>query len=376
MMLCSLLSYLDRQILAILSPSILAETHMNVETYTNIVLAFSVAYMIGNPFWGAVIDRIGLRVGMSAAVGIWTVASASHAVMSGFAGFAAARAVLGFGEGATFPGGLRTAMDSLPPEKQSRGIALAYSGGSLGAILTPLLVVPLAAAWGWRAAFWLTALTGLVWILVWRMTVHVPLIRSTQFALPNVFERRFWIVASSYALGGFPLAPILYLAPIYLTRAHSLTQTQLGYGLWIPPLGWEVGYFVWGWFTDRFAPESRRPVWLFVLLALLGLPVIGVTAISSTIGVLAVMFWSMFVSAGYVVVSLRSGALWYSREQTGVVAGIGAGSWSAVTFLLPLMGRLFDLQRYSEAFLIVGLVPAAGTLIWWILTLSAADRRD
>ena len=137
MMLCSLLSYLDRQILAILSPSILAETHMSVETYTKIVLAFSVAYMIGNPFWGAVIDRIGLRIGMTMAVGIWTVASASHAVMSGFAGFAAARAVLGFGEGATFPGGLRTAMDSLPPEKQSRGIALAYTAARLVRSLRP-----------------------------------------------------------------------------------------------------------------------------------------------------------------------------------------------------------------------------------------------
>src|SRR3954447_9307761 len=103
MMLCSLLSYLDRQILAILSPVILAETHMSVQTYTEIVLAFSIAYMIGNPLWGAILDRIGTRLGMTLAVSIWTVASASHAVMSGFVGFAAARAVLGFGEGATFP---------------------------------------------------------------------------------------------------------------------------------------------------------------------------------------------------------------------------------------------------------------------------------
>ena len=131
-----------------------------------------------------------------------------------------------------------------------------------------------------------------------------------------------------------------------------------------------------GLVNDRFAAENRRPVWLFVLLALLGLPVAAVTAVSSSVAVLGLMFWSMFVSAGYVVVSLRSGALWYSREQTGLVAGIGAGSWSAVTFLLPLMGRLFDLQRYQEAFLIVGLVPAAGTLIWWILTLNAADPPD
>src|SRR5258708_7179511 len=142
MMLCSLLSYLDRQILAVLSPMVLAEFKFSARTYSQIVSAFSFAYMLGNPIWGAVLDRIGLRRGLTLAVTIWTVASGAHAVVSGFLGFAVARAFLGFGEGATFPGGLRTAIDSLPREKQARGIALAYSGGSLGAIVTPLLVTP------------------------------------------------------------------------------------------------------------------------------------------------------------------------------------------------------------------------------------------
>ncbi|MEP6962613.1 MAG: MFS transporter, partial [Acidobacteriota bacterium] len=103
MMACSWLSYVDRQILAVLSPTILADTGMSTQTYATVVSAFSFAYMIGNPLWGSLLDYIGLRVGMLIAVGIWTVASASHAAMGGFWGFAAARALLGFGEGATFP---------------------------------------------------------------------------------------------------------------------------------------------------------------------------------------------------------------------------------------------------------------------------------
>jgi len=136
---CSLLSYMDRQVLAVLSPMILSQLRLNAQQYSQIVSAFSVAYMLGNPIWGVLLDRIGLRWGMTLAVTIWTVACGTHAVLSGVAGFAIARAVLGFGEGAARPGGLKTAMDWLPPQKQLRGLAVAYSGGSLGALIIMML---------------------------------------------------------------------------------------------------------------------------------------------------------------------------------------------------------------------------------------------
>src|SRR5882762_1464154 len=118
MMGCSWLSYVDRQALAVLSPVILADTGMSAEHYAEVVSAFSIAYMLANPLWGSVLDYVGLRAGMLMAVALWSAASASHAWMSGFLGFAAVRTLLGFGEGATFPGGLRAAMDSLPPHRQ------------------------------------------------------------------------------------------------------------------------------------------------------------------------------------------------------------------------------------------------------------------
>src|SRR5207302_6863903 len=135
---------------------------------------FSIAYMFANPIWGAVLDYVGLRIGMTAAVALWSVASASHAWMAGFAGFAVVRALLGLGEGATFPGGLRTAMDSLPPNRQSRGIAISYSGGSLGAILAPLVVVPIALRFGWRAAFFFSGGLGLLWLAMWSGVARPP----------------------------------------------------------------------------------------------------------------------------------------------------------------------------------------------------------
>lgn len=373
MMFCSWLSYVDRQILAVLSPMILAETAMTTQTYSTVVSAFSIAYMIGNPFWGSMLDRLGLRAGMMIAVGIWSVASASHAMMGGFAGFAAARAVLGFGEGATFPGGLRAAVESLPPYRQSRGIAISYSGGSLGAILTPLVVVPVALAFGWKTAFLLTGVLGILWLAIWFVVARPPFLpvnakRSVRVVLPNIKERRFWALVASYGLGASAIGPLLYLAPLYLSRVQGLSQADLGKVLWIPPLGWEIGYFFWGWAADRYTPDGSRPALLFVLLALGTIPLALVPHMDSTPLVLALFFWTMFVSSGFIVISLRNGAYRYPKEQTALVAGIGAGAWSAlVAVLLPFLGKWFDLQRYADTFLLVSVLPTLGVVLWFLL---------
>ncbi len=84
MMLVSMLSYIDRNTLALLAPTILKDTHLSVTAYGWVVSAYSILFTIGNPMWGKILDRIGLRRGMSAAVSLWTLASASHAFAAGF----------------------------------------------------------------------------------------------------------------------------------------------------------------------------------------------------------------------------------------------------------------------------------------------------
>jgi ACS family hexuronate transporter-like MFS transporter len=378
MMGCSWLSYVDRQILATLSVVILADTGLSAERYTEVVSAFSIAYMLGNPLWGSLLDYVGLRKGMLAAVAIWSVASASHALIgfgaAAFLGLAAARALLGFGEGATFPGGFRTAIDSLPLNRQARGIAISYSGGSLGAIVTPFIVIPIAARFGWRAAFLVTGVLGFGWLVVWASVARPPYLplperKPAKIVWPNFFERRFWALVCGYSLGAFALGPILYLSSLYLNRVFGVSQNDLKYYLWVPPAGWEVGYFFWGWAADRYASRQNRPAGLFILLTILELPLGAVTWLNSPVLVVLVFFWSMFIAAGFIVVALRAAGRAYPAGQMAMVAGLGAGTWSAlVAVLLPMLGRWFDQQRYTETFLLVMLVPVGGTSMWLWLT--------
>ncbi len=121
MLLVSLISYVDRNTMAILAPVILHDTHLNAEQYGIIISCFSVAYMFGNPLWGRLLDRWGVRQGMTVAVGLWSVAAVAHTWATGFWSFGIARAVLGAGEGATFPGGLRTVYANAPAFKARQG---------------------------------------------------------------------------------------------------------------------------------------------------------------------------------------------------------------------------------------------------------------
>ncbi|MFZ5927952.1 MAG: MFS transporter [Acidobacteriota bacterium] len=382
MLAASLISYIDRNTLALLAPTILAECRLSAEQYGWILSAFSVAYMAGNPLWGRWLDRAGVRRTMGAAVSLWTAASAAHAVLGSFWSFAAARAMLGFGEGATFPGGLRTVVQTLPEHLRSRGAALAYSGGSLGAVLTPVIVTPIYAAFGWRAAFLFTGLIGALWLVMWSRVSRRPELRAPR--LPemrgpvrlNWRDRRLWAFMASYALGCLPLAFVLYQAPLYFGRALGKTQIEIGRVLWIPPLGWECGYFFWGWVADRLARgrEDAAPVFRWLTLAALAgtLPLAFGARISSFSGLLALLFWAMFIAGGNVIVSLSYATRVIAPEHAGLLAGLGAGSWSAfVALAMPFFGRLMDQRAWDAAFLAAAAIPVAGFVLWLALASRA-----
>ena len=378
MLLVSLISYVDRSTLALLAPSILRETHLSGEQYGLIISAFSIAYMVSNPLWGWILDRAGLRRGMAAAVAWWSLASLAHAFAGGFWSFGAARAALGLGEGATFPGGLRAVVQTLGTEQRGRGLAVAYSGGSLGALIAPLIVTPIFLWWGWRAAFWFTGFIGAAWLVMWAVVSRRKDIRQTHHELPHVDAKRprlsdpaLWAFMSAYALGALPLGFVLYSASLYLAGPLGRNQEFIGKVLWIPPLGWEAGYFFWGAWADRSLArgEPRIPALRVMLTACVALNLAFVAApFAGLWGGLALMFLAMFVSAGFVVLAIAYATYVYSAGSAGLIAGTGAGSWSLLVALaMPLFGRLFDRHQYGAAFWIASAVPVLGYCGWlWL----------
>jgi MFS transporter, ACS family, hexuronate transporter len=381
MALCSWLSFVDRQVLAILSPTILKDTGLTPQDFTNAASFFFLTYTLGNPVWGSVLDFVGLRIGMLIAVGIWTAASMSHAWMTTFVGFALARAVLGLGEGATFPGGLRTAVESLPVTLRARGIALSFSGGTIGAVMMPLLLGPLAIQYGWRFAFLATGGLGLIWLVIWASIARPPFLPKTEqkparLAWPNFSERRVWALMFSYALPAISPGPILTILALYLSQRLQLTQAEVNNLVWIPPLTWGIGYFFWGWAADHYAANNRRPVGMFLLLTAASVTLGTITWTTSVPIAIALLSFSTFIGGGFQMVALKVGSFSFPREQAAMMSGIASGSWSLVNFiLLRAIGpwsNWMNNQQWEEIFWLIALMPAAGVAIWLALSRNEA----
>lgn len=390
MTLLGLLSYVDRSVLAILSPTILAELHLSATQYGYAILVFSLCYMLANPIWGAWMDRAGLWITTLGAVLLWSVASGSHGLMMGFAGMCVARGVLGFGEGATFPAGLKTVTETLPAEKRSFGLGIAYSGSSMGALVTPLIITPIALRWGWRWAFAVTMAFGFTWVVLWfvlRWTgLYAPPSRATitqeAEAAPageSRWSRNLFAAALMYGLGAAPLAFGLYAAPLYLTRALHVSQASLGHLLWLPPAGWEAGYLIFGRVADylRRRTQSRggrpgTPAGVFVALTVASLGILLAPALARTsapvAATLALFVFEMFVAGGFVVFALSDGMAAVPKQHAAFLAGFSISAWALVTgLLMPVIGHLFDAHLYTASFWLITCMPVVGTVLWYLL---------
>ena len=187
---------------------------------------------------------------MTAAVGIWSLASAAHAWATGFWSFGIARAVLGAGEGATFPGGLRTVTQTLSAcqarprsgDRLQRRIAgrddhAARRHSDRGGVRM-------------ARSFCLHRSPRSAWLVFWRITgtgIDKTVKTEEHLPLTRIWTHpAFWAFMAAYGVAAMPLGFILYDSSLYLHARFNWSQSTLGYVLWIPPFGWEVGYFFWG----------------------------------------------------------------------------------------------------------------------------------
>ncbi len=398
MLLLSLISYVDRSVLAILSPTILNDLHLTVTQYGDAIACFSAAYGVANIVWGLWIDRHGIFTTAVVAVGVWSLAAGAHAFLGhwflpGLLGMCVARTALGFGEGATFPSALKTVTETLPISRRAFGMGLAFSGGSLGAILTPLLVTPLAARYGWRAAFLMTASVGLLWLARWLWMHHagfyqfhpemhaagVPRKHRFNLSLLNV---PLFGTAAVYGLGGAPLVFGLYAAPLYLSRVLHVHQATLGHLLWIPPAGWELGYLVWGRVVDwRTARGGSRPVALFAWLSMAGVVLASIPCVAgmqhALLLTMVMFFTAMFITGGFVVLALADGLTHQPLSAAAFLSGFSISFWALATALvMKIIGPLFDAQRYEMSFIFMACVPPVGVALWWWLTRPKPSVED
>ncbi len=161
------INYVDRQMIGVLKPTLEAELGWTQTDYANIVFWFQVAYAIGYIGFGRVVDVVGARLGYTVAIIIWTIAHVAHGGVHSVTQFALARFGLGIGESGNFPAGIKAVADWFPAKERALAVGIFNAGANIGAIVTPLLVPMLTVAYGWRMAFVITGVFGIIWVIAW-----------------------------------------------------------------------------------------------------------------------------------------------------------------------------------------------------------------
>jgi len=170
----TVINYIDRQTLSLLAPYLKQDYHWTNTDYANIVVAFRVAYCIGMTVSGRLMDRVGTKRGLTITVLWYSIVSIFTPLARGFYSFLGFRFFLGAGESGNWPGATKAVSEWFP--KQERALATAFfdSGSSIGGAIAPFIVLSLYYRWGFRAAFVVPGLLGLLWLMVWRRFYYTP----------------------------------------------------------------------------------------------------------------------------------------------------------------------------------------------------------
>jgi ACS family hexuronate transporter-like MFS transporter len=271
LLLATTINYIDRQVLGVLAPFLQTEIGWNEIEYGYIVTAFQAAYAIGLLCAGAIIDRLGTRVGYAIAISIWSLAAMSHSLAASVIGFAAARFVLGFGEAGNFPAAIKTVAEWFPRKERALATGIFNSGSNIGAIVAPMMVPVVAATWGWQAAFLVTGALSATWLVAWLVIYRTPedqprlsagelaYIRSDP---PEPSVRVPWArilrhrQAWAFVAAKFITDPIwwffLFWLPKFLHAEYGLTLLGLGLPLIVIFVLADVGSIFGGWLAGHF----------------------------------------------------------------------------------------------------------------------------
>ena len=167
------INYMDRSVLGVLGPTLQYKIFQwTDQDYALINIAFKTAYAIGMLTMGAIIDKLGTRIGYTLSIGLWSIFGMLHAAVRpafSLLGFSMARFGLGFGESGNFPAAIKTIGEWFPRKERAFATGVFNAGSNVGAVLAPL-VIPLI-VWpdgtNWQFAFLTTGVFSAIWVFLW-----------------------------------------------------------------------------------------------------------------------------------------------------------------------------------------------------------------
>jgi ACS family hexuronate transporter-like MFS transporter len=370
------INYLDRQTLATLASVVRGEFGLNNRDYGLIITAFSITYAATAPFAGLLIDRIGLTRAITLAIAVWSAAGIATGFTKGLVGLVLCRAVLGMAEAAGIPAAGKAIHQYLRPAERALGNAVNQSGVSLGLVLAPPIATWIAVAYGWRIAFVVTGVIGLLWIPSWRRVSRLsPVASPTPAGAPAptgmLRDRRLWAFLTANAISMIGYSLWTGWTTLYLIDVHKLTLVEAAWYAWIPPVFAAVGGAAGGWASlraiERGCPPLEARFRVCLAASVLSLAAVAIPSAPSPALASAGISLAIFAVSAFSVNMYSMPLDAFGGARAAFAVSTLVSSYGAVQALVsPLFGQVVDQHGYAPLCWMTAVTPliASGVLRW------------
>ena len=407
--LATVINYIDRQSIGVLWPDIAEDlfpestNDERKEIFALISVIFMFSYAFGQAIFGKILDWLGTRIGFAISIGIWSIATALHALARGVLSFGLFRSILGIAEAGNWPGAAKANAEWFPTKERAFAQGLFNSGAAIGGIIAIPTIAFLTVYFSWQMIFIMVGLVGLLWLIPWWILVKSPpkkhpwitdeerkYILSGQLnqdadgdGTPDegynpstgklLNHKQSWgvIIASA------SIDPIWWLfvvwIPIYLNEVYGMDVKTIGIYGWVPYVGAMLG----AWFGGLLAQNRLKAGWtvdktrkivitigcLIMLPSLLAMANPG--GPTGAVLIMAVILFGFQTAIGNVQ-TIPSDL--FGGKTVGTLSGIaGMAAKLTAAGLIYLVPWLTSGGNYTPAFIIGASMAVIALLSVWIL---------
>ncbi|HEX8152053.1 MAG TPA: MFS transporter [Thermoanaerobaculia bacterium] len=388
----NMFNYVDRWVVSAVVESLKADLGLLDTQIGFVASGFIVVYALTSPVFGSLGDRRKRPPLIALGVALWSIATALGGFARGFWSLFIARSTVGIGEAAYGTIAPALLADQFPFEKRGRVLSFFFMAIPVGSAAGYVLGGLADQAYGWRGAFFIAGIPGIILSLL-VLLVHdpprgqhdapsVPRAAGGKWyeAYADLFRNTTYILAVlGYAAYTFALGGLAFWMPAFLERARGMQRSEatVTFGAIALVTGF-VGTFVGGWLGDKFLKRTKSSyLWVSGISTLLAAPLTYVALSNPDRNV----YLSAIVAAE-VLIFMSTGPI-NSAIVNAVAPNERATAVGLSVFVMhflgdipspPLIGMLSDASSLERAFLVVPVAIVIAGIIW-MATAWLADRR-
>lgn len=406
----TVINYLDRQALSILATTIQADLGMSDLEYARVVQVFLFAYAAAYVMAGRVTDWLGARVALLLFVGWWSLANIATGFVRSAFELGAARFALGLGEPGNYTVGTKVVSEQFPAPQRGLALGLYTAGAMIGATLAPPLIGGIALTYGWRSAFWITGVAGLLWMIAWYLVyprpaqqaatavtaaataeavatpaLETPAATAPAASMKGVWgrlarDRTVWALVASRAVADPVWYFYLFWFPKYLGDARGMSLAAIASLAWIVYVAADIGSVGGGLISGRLVKRGMSPVRarLATMIGAACLAPIGMlVALHPPIPLLLAL--ACVVTFAHLTYQINLTAmtvdLFPSRYIASVAGLVGCGSALGGMVSAQVVGHLVADGNFDRAFVLMAFLHPIAVLLAWTALRKAKRSR-